>query len=139
MRPRRVILIVSDDEPWAQCIRMALETRLWVRCLHPEMTLDAIRLLRRGAADAILLLGVSAATDAVRAALPNSDRAILVARKHERTTAAAFAGSVLPWEERDPNSMARILERLRLLLIRKRGPKRAVPPSPPSSSATTAA
>ena len=105
-----------------------LETRGY-RVLTCTNSDDALRIFQQGAIDLVL-------SDLV---MPGVDGAELIAKVKQlspQTPAILFSGSVKGYE-RDtvadvflPKGMyapAELLERIRILLIRKRGPKRAAP------------
>ena len=126
MKPKRTILCVDDNEQSLSIRKVMLETRGYrvMTCTNSE---DALRLFHQGGIDLIL-------SDLV---MPGVDGAELIARIKKispQTPAILFSGSVKGYE-RDtvadvflPKGMyapAELLERIRILLVRKRGPKRA--------------
>ena len=127
MKPKRTILCVDDNEQLLSIRKVMLETRGYrvVTCTNSE---EALRIFRDGGIDLIL-------SDLV---MPGLDGAELIARIKKQspaTPAILFSGTVKGYE-RDtvadvflPKGMyspAELLERIRVLLIKKRGPKRAV-------------
>jgi len=128
MKPKRTILCVDDNEQSLSIRKVMLETRGY-RVLTCTNSDDALRIFQQGAIDLVL-------SDLV---MPGVDGAELIAKVKQlspQTPAILFSGSVKGYE-RDtvadvflPKGMyapAELLERIRILLIRKRGPKRAAP------------
>lgn len=126
MKPKRTILCVDDNEQSLSIRKVMLETRGYrvITCTNSD---DALRVFDQGGVDLVL-------TDLV---MPGIDGAELVARIKQispHTPAILFSGTVKGYE-RDtvadiflPKGMyapAELLERIRLLLVRKRGPKPA--------------
>jgi CheY-like chemotaxis protein len=127
MKPKRTILCVDDNEQSLSIRKVMLETRGYkvLTCTNSE---DALRIFEEGGIDLVL-------SDLV---MPGVDGAELIAKIKKispHTPAILFSGSVKGYE-RDtvadvflPKGMyapAELLERIRILLVRKRGPKRAV-------------
>jgi two-component system, OmpR family, response regulator CpxR len=125
MKPKRTILCVDDNEQSLSIRKVMLETRGYrvLTCTNAD---DALRMFEQGGVDLVL-------SDLV---MPGLDGAELIARIKKlspQTPAILFSGSVKGYE-RDtvadvflPKGMyapAELLERIRILLVRKRGPKR---------------
>src|ERR1051326_4677285 len=128
MRPKRTILCVDDNEQALSIRKVMLETRGYrvVACTNGQQALEAFR---QGGVDLVL-------SDLQ---MPGLDGAELVQKLKEisvTTPAILFSGKIRAYE-RDthadvflPKGMyapVELLERIRLLLIRKRGPKRVLP------------
>jgi two-component system, OmpR family, response regulator CpxR len=137
MKPKRTILCVDDNEQSLSIRKVMLETRGYrvVTCTNSE---DALRIFDQGGIDLVL-------SDLV---MPGVDGAELIARikkQSPQTPAILFSGSVKGYE-RDtvadvflPKGMyapAELWERIRVLLVKKRGPKRAIPGSGELSAAS---
>ncbi len=129
MKPKRTILCVDDNEQSLSIRKILLETRGYrvIPCLNGE---DALTRFKRGGVDLVL-------TDLI---MPGLDGAKLIEAIKEispRTPAILLSGKVRIYD-RDtqadvflPKGMhvpAELLERIRLLLIRKRGPSRTMAP-----------
>jgi two-component system response regulator CpxR len=127
MKPKRTILCVDDDERSLSIRKVLLETRGYrvLCCSDPEC---AVELLQRGGIDLVL-------TDLM---MPKLSGARLIDRLKAispDTPALLFSGSVSccsedhvadAWLPKGEFAPMELLERIRVLLIRKRGPKRAV-------------
>jgi two-component system response regulator CpxR len=125
MKPKRTILCVDDNEQSLSIRKVMLETRGYrvIACSDGEQALDEFR---KGGIDLVL-------SDLV---MPNMDGSELIRHVKEmspETPAILFSGKIKVYE-RDtqadvflPKGMyapAELLERIRLLLIKKRGPRR---------------
>jgi DNA-binding response OmpR family regulator len=126
MKPKRTILCVDDNEQALSIRKVMLETRGY-RVLACSTGEQAMEEFRTAGADLVL-------SDLV---MPNMDGTELIRQIKEmspHTPAILFSGKIKVYE-RDtqadvflPKGMyapAELLERIRLLLVRKRGPKRA--------------
>ena len=125
MKPKRTILCVDDNEQSLSIRKVMLETRGYrvITCSNGE---EALKTFKNGNVDLVL-------TDLV---MPGLDGTELVARIKElspQTPAILFSGKIKVYEKDTladvflPKGMyapAELLERIRLLLVRKRGPKR---------------
>jgi len=127
MKPKKTILCVDDNEQALSIRKVLLETRGYrvVACNNGQQALEAFQ---RGGIDLVV-------TDLV---MPGVDGSRLIQEIKElspQTPAVLISGRVKIYE-RDtqadlflPKGMyepAELLERIRLLLVRKRGPKRPV-------------
>jgi two-component system, OmpR family, response regulator CpxR len=134
MKPKRTILCVDDNEQSLSIRKVLLETRGYrvIACTKGE---DALEIFKKGGIDLVL-------TDLI---MPGYDGTKLIEQIKSispHTPAILLSGKVRIYD-RDtradvflPKGMyapAELLERIRLLLIRKRGPKRTPPASAPKS------
>ncbi|HKD79725.1 MAG TPA: response regulator [Candidatus Angelobacter sp.] len=131
MRPKRTILCVDDNEQALSIRKLMLETRGYrvVACSNGHQALEAFKL---GGVDLVL-------SDLQ---MPGLDGAALVQRIKEissTTPAILFSGKIRVYD-RDlhadvflPKGMyapIELLERIRVMLVKKRGPKRVQAPEP---------
>jgi len=127
MKPKRTILCVDDNEQSLSIRKVMLETRGYrvIACNNAE---EAISEFRKGGVDLVL-------TDLI---MPGVDGTRLIEEVKDlspQTPAILFSGKIKIYD-RDtradvflPKGMyapAELLERIRILLVRKRGPKRSV-------------
>jgi two-component system response regulator CpxR len=134
MKPKRTILCVDDNEQSLSIRKVLLETRGYrvIACTKGD---DALEIFKKGGIDLVL-------TDLI---MPGYDGTKLIEQIKSispHTPAILLSGKVRIYD-RDtradvflPKGMyapAELLERIRLLLIRKRGPKRTTPTSAPKS------
>ena len=136
MRPKKVILCVDDNEQILSVRTFLLETRGY-RVLSALTSAEALEILERTAQGAIdlliadLLLPGMDGNELVRRAkqmhpmLPTLIVSGTVA-SHERALAA---DAFLP---KGAGSPAELLERIRVLVARKRGPKKHIPAPQPN-------
>lgn len=127
MKPKRTILCVDDDERSLSIRKVLLETRGYrvLTCADPEC---AIEMMRRGGIDLVLTdlmmpkLNGARLIDQLKAIAPD-------------TPALLFSGSMTccsedhvadVWLPKGEFAPVELLERIRVLLIRKRGPRRAI-------------
>ena len=135
MKPKRTILCVDDNEQSLSIRKVLLETRGYrvVPCLNGE---EALARFKRGGVDLVLADLIMPGLDGARLieeikALSPRTPAILLSGKvriYERDTQADV---FLPKGMYAP---AELLERIRLLQVRKRGPNRAQPRAELASS-----
>jgi two-component system response regulator CpxR len=129
MKPKKTILCVDDNEQALSIRKILLETRGYrvVACKDGEVALEAFR---RGGVDLVLtdllMPGVdgSRLIEEVKRVSPQTPTVLISGRTkiYERET---LADVFLPKGLYEP---AELLERIRQLLVRKRGPKRQVEP-----------
>jgi two-component system response regulator CpxR len=134
MKPKRTILCVDDNEQSLSIRKVMLETRGYrvVACSSGE---EALERFKKGGVDLVL-------TDLV---MPGLDGTSLIEEIKEispQTPAILLLGKVKVFD-RDTRAdvflakgmygPAELLERVRLLLVRKRGPKRAQVRAPSTS------
>jgi len=132
MKPKRTILCVDDDERSLSVRKVTLETRGYrvLTSADPESALDIVR---AGGIDLII-------TDLM---MPKMNGAEFISRAKQivpNIPAILFSGSVshFPeqncadfWLPKGSFAPAELLERVRIALIRKRGPKRSSFPGDP--------
>jgi len=133
MKPKRTILCVDDNEQSLSIRKVMLETRGYrvIACNSGE---DALEVFKRGGVDLVL-------TDLVMPGVDGSKLIDAIKTLSPQTPAILLSGEVRIYD-RDtradvflPKGMyapVELLERIRLLLVRKRGPKRAVSPAHPA-------
>ena len=126
MKPKRTILCVDDDERSLSIRKVLLETRGYrvITCSDPDC---AIEMMKRGGIDLVLTDLVMPGLDGTRLIeeiknLSPQTPAILLSGKVRIYDRDTRADVFLPKGMYDP---AELLERVRVLLVRKRGPKRA--------------
>jgi two-component system response regulator CpxR len=131
MRPKRTILCVDDNEQALSIRKLMLETRGYrvLACSNGQQALDAFK---QGGVDLVL-------SDLQ---MPGLDGAELVDKIKEIsacTPAILFSGKTRFYEKDTradlflPKGMyapIELLERIRLMLVKKRGPKRGSSPEP---------
>ncbi|HSZ63298.1 MAG TPA: response regulator [Terriglobales bacterium] len=139
MKPKKTILCVDDNEQALSIRKVLLETRGYrvIACKDGEVALEAFR---RGGIDLVLtdllMPGVdgSRLIEEVKRLSPQTPTVLISGRTkiYERET---LADVFLPKGLYEP---AELLERIRQLLIRKRGPKRQVETRAPAAKAAHA-
>jgi two-component system response regulator CpxR len=140
MKPKKTILCVDDNEQALSIRKVLLETRGYrvVACNNGQ---QALEVFRNGGIDLVV-------TDLVMTGLDGSQLIHEIKQLSPHTPAVLISGRVKIYE-RDtqadlflPKGMyepAELLERIRLLLVRKRGPKRPIQmPARPAARATVA-
>jgi two-component system response regulator CpxR len=127
MKPKRTILCVDDDERSLSIRKVLLETRGYrvLTCSDPEC---AVEVMKRGGIDLVL-------ADLMMPKLNGAKLIDLLKAIAPETPALLFSGSVTccseehladVWLPKGEFAPMELLERIRVLLIRKRGPKRPV-------------
>ncbi len=126
MKPKRTILCVDDNEQSLSIRKVMLETRGYrvLACTSGE---DALSCFRRGGIDLVITDLVMPGTDGIKLieeikTISPETPAVLLSGKVRLYDRDTRADVFLPKGTHDP---AELLERIRLLLVRKRGPKRA--------------
>jgi two-component system response regulator CpxR len=126
MRPKRTILCVDDNEQSLSIRKVMLETRGY-RVIACTTGKEALEVFKQGGIDLVL-------SDLV---MPDFDGANLVGKIKDispETPAILFSGKIKIYDKDTradiflPKGMyapAELLERIRVLLIKKRGPKKA--------------
>jgi two-component system response regulator CpxR len=139
MKPKRTILCVDDNEQSLSIRKVMLETRGYrvVTCTSGE---EALERFKMGGVDLVL-------TDLIMPGLDGGKLIDAVKGMSPQTPAILLSGKVRIYDHDTradvflPKGMyapAELLERIRLLLVRKRGPKRA-PERAERAAATSAA
>jgi DNA-binding response OmpR family regulator len=125
MKPKRTILCVDDSEQSLSIRKVMLETRGY-RVITCADGVEALEHFRKGGIDLVL-------TDLVMPNMAGDELARQVKELSPQTPVILFSGKVKVNETESqadvflPKGMyapAELLERIRLLLVRKRGPKR---------------
>lgn len=140
MKPKRTILCVDDNEPALSIRKIMLETRGYrvVACTNSQ---EALEVFKKGNIDLVLAdllmpeMDGGKLIDEVKAISPQTP-AILLSGKVKLYDGETRADVFLPKGTYAP---AELLERIRLMLVRKRGPKRPHPPVERSAATTSAA
>ena len=126
MKPKRTILCVDDDEKSLSIRKVLLETRGYrvLTCSDPDC---AIETMKQGGIDLVI-------TDLMMPKLNGAKLIDQLKAVAPETPALLFSGSVNccmdehladAWLPKGEFAPIELLERIRVLLIRKRGPKRA--------------
>jgi CheY-like chemotaxis protein len=144
MKPKRTILCVDDNEQSLSIRKVMLETRGY-RVLAFSDAQQALNRFTQGGVDLVL-------TDLVMPGIDGSKLVQSVKDLSPATPAILLSGKVKIYEQETGADVflakgmyapADLLERIRLLLVRKRGPKRAIartqsPPAPTPYRAASA-
>ena len=144
MKPKRTILCVDDNEQSLSIRKVLLETRGY-RVLAYTDAKQALERFALGGVDLVL-------TDLVMPGVDGSKLIQGVKNISPETPAILVSGTVKIYEHESSADLflakgmympADLLERIRLLLVRKRGPKRShfrspTPPEPPATNFTAA-
>jgi len=133
MKPKRTILCVDDNEQSLSIRKVMLETRGY-RVLACSSGEEALERFKKGGVDLVL-------TDLIMPGLDGTKLIEAIKGISPQTPAILLSGKVRIYD-RDtradvflPKGMyapAELLERIRLLLVRKRGPKRMQSPRSPA-------
>jgi two-component system response regulator CpxR len=140
MKPKRTILCVDGNEQQLSIRKVMLETRGY-RVVACGAGADAMEVFKKGGIDLVLadlnLPGVDGSQfiQSVKTFSPNTP-AILLSSKSKTYDQDTRADVFLP---KNMSAPAEILERIRVLLVRKRGPKRLQVPAAHPPSQTSAA
>ena len=125
MKPKKTILCVDDNEQSLSIRKILLETRGYrvLACKNGEIALEAFR---RGGVDLVV-------TDLIMPGVDGSKLIEEIKRLSPQTPAVLISGHSKIYERETLADLflpkgtygpAELLERIRLLLVRKRGPKR---------------
>ena len=131
MKPKRTILCVDGNEQSLSIRKIMLETRGYrvAACSSAEQALERFK---EGGIDLVLTdlllpeLDGGKLVESIKEISPETPTIILISGKAKIHEFAAHADVFLAKGMCAP---AELLERVRLLLVRKRGPKRTQPPS----------
>jgi len=135
MKPKRTILCVDDNEQSLSIRKVMLETRGYrvIACTSGQ---EALERFRKGGADLVL-------TDLIMPGVDGNKLIEEIKSLSPQTPAILLSGKVRIYDHdtradvflaKGMYAPAELLERIRLLLVRKRGPKRAPPREQPSAS-----
>src|SRR3954453_8161493 len=138
MKPKRTILCVDDNEQSLSIRKVLLETRGYrvICCTNAE---EALAHFERGGVDLVL-------SDVLMPGMEGTGLISRIKTLNPTVPSILFSGKIKVYEKDTqadiflPKGMyapAELLERIRLLLVRKRGPKKAPPMSLLSSERTT--
>lgn len=139
MKPKRTILCVDDNEPSLSIRKVMLETRGY-RVITSTDAQSALEIFKAGGIDLVL-------TDLVMPDMDGTELIAAIKAISPATPAILFSGKIRVYERETqadvflPKGMyapAELLERIRLLLVRKRGPKRAAATAAASDTARKA-
>ena len=126
MRPKKTILCVDDNEQSLSIRKFMLETRGY-KVVVSHNAREALQIFEQGGVDLVL-------SDLI---MPDMDGAELVKRIKEispETPAILFSGKIKMYDKdtsadiflpKGSYAPAELLERIRLLLVKKRGPKKS--------------
>ncbi|MFB3915813.1 MAG: response regulator [Terriglobales bacterium] len=126
MKPKRTILCVDDNEQSLSIRKVMLETRGY-RVIACTSAVEALEEFEKGGVDLVL-------SDLVMPAMDGTELINRIKAMSPETPAILFSGKIKVYEQDTladvflPKGMfapAELLERIRLLLVRKRGPKRS--------------
>ena len=137
MKVKKTILCVDDNEQFLSIRKLMLETRGYrvVVCTTGE---EALEVFRRGGIDLVL-------TDLMMPGLDGNELVTRIKQVSPGTPVILFSGKVTIYDQTTqadvflPKGMyapAELLERIRFLLIRKRGPKRVAGVDPATERST---
>ena len=126
MKPKRTILCVDDNEQALSIRKLMLETRGYrvIACIDAD---TALRVFEQGSIDLVL-------SDVVMPGMNGTELIGRIKDMSPQTPAILFSGKIKVYETDTradvflPKGMyapAELLERIRILLVRKRGPKPA--------------
>jgi two-component system response regulator CpxR len=139
MKVKKTILCVDDNEQSLSIRKLMLETRGYrvIVCTTGE---EALEVFRRGGIDLVL-------TDLMMPGLDGNELVTRIKQVSPKTPIILFSGKVRVYDQTTqadvflPKGMyapIELLERIRLLLIRKRGPKRVARAELPATECSTA-
>jgi len=139
MRPKKTILCVDDNEQSLSIRKVMLESRGY-RVIACVAARQALEVFRNGGVDLVI-------SDLVMPEMDGADLIQAIKSISPQTPAILFSGKIKIYEKDTradvflPKGLyapVELLERIRLLLVRKRGPKRVLRPSPPAAPSIAA-
>ena len=131
MRPKRTILCVDDNEQALSIRKLMLETRGY-RVMACNNGQQALELFKQGGVDLVL-------SDLQMPGLDGAELVEKIKQISATTPAILFSGKIRAYDKDMradiflPKGMyapIELLERIRIMLVKKRGPKRATAPEP---------
>ena len=131
MRPKRTILCVDDNEQALSIRKVMLETRGY-KVVVSTNAREAVEIFKRGGVDLVL-------SDLQMPEMDGGELVATIKKLSPETPAILFSGKIRVYDKDMradvffPKGMyapAELLERMRLLLVKKRGPKRSSVPLP---------
>jgi CheY-like chemotaxis protein len=135
MRPKKVILCVDDNEQILSVRTFLLETKGY-RVLTAPTSADALEILERTAPGTLDLL----IADLLMPVMDGNELVRRAKQLHPTLPALIVSGTVASYERalaadaflpKGASSPAELLERIRVLVARKRGPKKQMPAGQP--------
>ena len=138
MKIKRTILCVDDNDQSLSIRKLMLETRGYrvIVCTTGE---EALEVYRRGGVDLVL-------TDLMMPGLDGNELITRIKQVSPETPVILFSGKVMVYDQttqadvflpKGTYAPVELLERIRLLLIRKRGPKRVARVKLPTTERAT--
>ena len=139
MRPKKIILCVDDNEQSLSIRKFMLETRGYavVACTNGS---DALTAFRESGADLVL-------ADLMMPGLDGAELVQQIKAVSPETPAIIFSGKIRMCDKdlqadlflpKGMHAPSELLDRIRLLLVRKRGPKKAAVSAPAAAPAEVA-
>jgi two-component system response regulator CpxR len=139
MRPKKIILCVDDNEQSLSIRKFMLETRGYavVACTNGN---DALAAFHKNGADLVL-------ADLMMPGLDGADLVQHIKAASPETPAIIFSGKLRMCDKdlqadlflpKGMHAPSELLDRIRLLLVRKRGPKKAVTSVPVTAGSSSA-
>ena len=125
MKPKRTILCVDDNEQSLSIRKVILETRGY-RVIARTSAAEALEEFQKGGVDLVL-------SDLVMPSMDGTELINRIKSISPQTPAILFSGKINRYEHESQADVflpkgtyapAELLERIRLLLVRRRGPKR---------------
>jgi two-component system response regulator CpxR len=140
MRPKKIILCVDDNEQSLSIRKFMLETRGYsvVACTNGN---DALTAFRESGADLIL-------ADLMMPGLDGAELVQQIKTLSPETPAIIFSGKIRMYDKdlqadlflpKGMHAPSELLDRIRLLLVRKRGPKKQVASVAPATTSSAPA